>query len=631
LAEPREPRARPALRLLGFARPYAWLVAATIAFSLLYGAGMTGRVFILKGLVDDVAIENARVESLRDVAEMKAAKDVDKKKLSAERRQLKRKVRENLWRLVFWGGVLVLVMPIVRFGRDYVSEWVMTRVLVDMQSELANKLLRLPLGRHQRETRGDAIARLTSDTSLANKMQSLVFGDFLEDLGVVVTALVAAFLLSWQLSLVLLAIGPPVAVVLSVFGRRIRKASRRRQEQVSEVMQRLVQILSGIKVIKAFGAEKTESEAFGDELMRYFRRAMKVVKNRAYSRSLVELASQAVMIVVVALGIWAVVGEFWGLTLGTMLAFAFVSGSLYRPMKALTQVWNAIHDATPAAERIFEVLDAPAEVADLPDARPIERLEQGIRFRDVTFHYGREEVLQRLDLEIPAGRTVALVGPTGSGKTTIADLLLRFHDPESGAVEFDGVDARRLERQSLRALCAVVTQDPFLFDATIEENIRYGRPEASLAELRVAAEAAHALEFIEKLPQGFATPLGARGVRLSGGQRQRIAIARAILRDPALLLLDEATSALDAESERLVQAALDRLMAGRTTLVIAHRLATVLKADRILVLDQGRIVESGRHEELVRAGGLYARLAALQFSDVRGQMPEDRGGLASVI
>jgi subfamily B ATP-binding cassette protein MsbA len=614
LAEPREPRARPALRLLGFARPYAWLVAATIAFSLLYGAGMTGRVFILKGLVDDVAIENARVESLRDVAEMKAAKDVDKKKLSAERRQLKRKVRENLWRLVFWGGVLVLVMPIVRFGRDYVSEWVMTRVLVDMQSELANKLLRLPLGRHQRETRGDAIARLTSDTSLANKMQSLVFGDFLEDLGVVVTALVAAFLLSWQLSLVLLAIGPPVAIVLSVFGRRIRKASRRRQEQVSEVMQRLVQILSGIKVIKAFGAEKTESEAFGDELMRYFRRAMKVVKNRAYSRSLVELASQAVMIVVVALGIWAVVGEFWGLTLGTMLAFAFVSGSLYRPMKALTQVWNAIHDATPAAERIFEVLDAPAEVADLPDARPIERLEQGIRFRDVTFHYGREEVLQRLDLEIPAGRTVALVGPTGSGKTTIADLLLRFHDPESGAVEFDGVDARRLERQSLRALCAVVTQDPFLFDATIEENIRYGRPEASHAEIVEAARAANAHEFIEKLPQGYETRVGELGSQLSGGQRQRLTVARAILRDPQILVLDEPTSALDAKSEQVVQEAIGNLMKGRTVLVIAHRLSTVQSADKIAVLEQGRISMSGTHDELVKRGGLYQELVRLQLS-----------------
>jgi subfamily B ATP-binding cassette protein MsbA len=614
LAEPREPRARPALRLLGFARPYAWLVAGVIGFSLLYGAGMTGRVFILKGFVDDVALENARVESLRDVIKMPAAKEVDRKKLSAERRQLKRKVRENLWRFVFWGGVLVLVMPVVRFGRDYMSEWVMTRVLVDMQRDLADKFLRLPLARHQQETRGDAISRLTNDTNVANKMQSLIFGDFLEDLGVVVSALVAAFLLSWQLSLALLVVGPPVGVVLSIFGRRIRKASRRRQEQVSEVMQRLVQILSGIKVIKSFGAEKAESIAFGDELMRYFRRSMKVVKNRSYSRGLVELASQGVMVVVVTLGIWAVIGEFWGLTLGTMLAFSFVSASLYRPMKALTQVWNAIHDATPAAERIFEVLDAPEEAHDLPDARPITRLERGIRLRDVVFHYGREEVLRGLDLEIPAGQTVALVGPTGAGKTTVADLVLRFHDPESGSVEFDGVDARRLTRKSLRELCAVVTQEPFLFDATIEENIRYGRPAATRAEIVEAARAANAHDFIEKLPAGYETRVGELGSQLSGGQRQRLTVARAILRDPEILILDEPTSALDAKSEQVVQEAIANLMKGRTVLVIAHRLSTVQSADRIAVLEHGKISMTGTHEELVKRGGLYQELVRLQLS-----------------
>ena len=227
---------------------------------------------------------------------------------------------------------------------------------------------------------------------------------------------------------------------------------------------------------------------------------------------------------------------------------------------------------------------------------------------------------------LPApGERVALVGPSGAGKTTVLQLLLRFYDPDAGRILFDGVDLRRVEPQQLRLRIGLVAQEPIIFAADVSENIRYGRPEAHDAEVRAAAEAAHATEFIDKLPQGFATQLGERGVRLSGGQRQRIAIARAILRDPALLLLDEATSALDAESERLVQAALDRLMAGRTTLVIAHRLATVLKADRILVMDQGRIVESGRHEELVRAGGLYARLAALQFdSEARSQKTEVR-------
>ena len=614
MQEPRAPRARPVVRLLGYARPYAWLVGIVIVFSLLYGGGLTGRAFIMKGFVDDVALENARVDSLQDLLRRPAAKDLDQKKMREERRKLQAKVRKNLKRSVLAGALLVLVMPLVRLVRDFASEWVMTRVLVDMQSDLATKLLRLPLARHQKDSRGEAITRLTSDTAVANRLQSMIYGDFLEDLGVVVAALTACALLSWQLTLALLVIGPPVAIVLSIFGTRIRKASRRRQEQVSEVMQRVVQILSGIKVIKAFGAEELESDAFQREIMRYFRRAISVVRNRVYSRALVEFVSQGVMISVVFLGIWAVIGDFWNLTLGTLLAFSFVSGSLYRPLKALTQVWNGIHDALPSAERIFEIIDAPEEVQDEPDAQPIARLTQGIRFRDVVFHYGREPVLCGLDLEIPAGQTVALVGPTGAGKTTIADLVLRFHDPESGSIEFDGVDARGITRKSLRALCAVVTQEPFLFDTTILENIRYGRPEASFAEIVEAARAANAHDFIDKLPQAYETPVGELGGQLSGGQRQRVTIARAILRDPQILILDEPTSALDAKSEQVVQEAIANLMKGRTVLVIAHRLSTVQSADKIAVLEHGTITMTGTHEELAARGGLYQELVRLQLS-----------------
>jgi len=607
-------KSRPIWRLLGFARPYAWLVAVTILFSLLYGGGLTGRAFILRNFVDDVAIKNARVESIGDVLKRPRIEALDPERLRQERRSLKKKVRKNLWSVVIQGLALVLLMPIVRLVRDYTSEWVMTRVLVDMQRALAEKLLRLPLGRHQRETRGDSISRLTNDTAVANRLQSQIFGDVLEDLGVVVSAIAAAAYLSWQLTLALAVIGPPVGVVLAVFGTRIRKASRRRQEQVSEVMQRLLQILSGIKVIKAFGAEATEQRAFADEIMRYFRRALRVVRNRVYSRALVELVTQGVMMAVVFLGIWAVIGDFWGLTLGKLIAFSFVAGSLYRPLKALTQLWNQIHDATPSAERIFEVIDADEEPIDAADALPIARLEHGIRFRKVVFHYGREEVLRGLDLEIPAGKTVALVGPTGAGKTTVADLLLRFHDPESGSIEFDGVDARKLARKSLREMCAVVTQEPFLFDTSILENIRYGRPEASREEVAAAARAANAHEFIEKLPQGYETPVGELGSQLSGGQRQRVTLARAILRDPQILILDEPTSALDAISEQAVQEAIARLMEHRTVLVIAHRLRTVQSADVIAVLENGAISMTGTHDELATRGGLYQELVRLQLS-----------------
>ena len=615
MPEPRERRARSIIRLLGYARPYAWLVALVIGFSLIYGGGLTGRAFLLKGLVDDVALENARVHSIEDLMKRPSDEQLDPRKLRAERKELKERVRENFGRTALAALFLILVMPVVRLVRDFASEWVMQRLLIDMQRDVVTKLLRLPLTRHQRDSRGDAITRITSDAGVSNRLQSMIYGDFLEDLGVVVTALAACAFLSWQLTLALLVVGPPVAIVMSVFGTRIRKASQRRQEQISEVMQRVMQILSGIKVIKAFGAETLEADSFQRELMRFFRRSIRVVRNRVYSRALVEFASQFVMIAVVILGIWAVIGDFWGLTLGTLMAFSFISGSLYRPLKAITQVWNGIHDALPSAERIFEVIDADEEMQDEPDAQPIVRLSSGIRFRDVVFHYGREPVLRGFDLEIPAGQTVALVGPTGAGKTTVADLVLRFHDPESGAVEFDGVDARKITRGSLRDLCAVVTQDPFLFDATILENIRYGRPDASQVEVVDAARAANAHDFIEKLPHAYETQVGELGGKLSGGQRQRITIARAILRDPQILILDEPTSALDAISEQAVQEAIGNLMKGRTVIVIAHRLSTVQSADKIAVLEHGKITTTGTHEELASRGGLYQELVRLQLGD----------------
>jgi ABC-type multidrug transport system fused ATPase/permease subunit len=302
-----------------------------------------------------------------------------------------------------------------------------------------------------------------------------------------------------------------------------------------------------------------------------------------------------------------------------LTAFLFISAMLYRPTKNLTRAYNAIQVALPAAHRLFEVLDAPPEPEDPPDAVLLQDVRKGIRFEDVWFSYGREAVLRGVSLELPAGQIVALVGRTGAGKTTLADLLLRFHDPDSGILEIDGIALRKVRRSSLRGLVSTVTQEPILFDTTILENIRYGRPDATFEEVVEAARAAYVHDFIDQLPEGYETRIGELGARLSGGQRQRMTIARAILQDPRVLIFDEATSALDAQAEHAVHEAVWNLMKGRTVLLIAHRLSSVRAADRIVVLEEGRIVEEGNHDELLERSGLYRELVEFQLAPINSR------------
>jgi subfamily B ATP-binding cassette protein MsbA len=600
------------LRLLRYARPYLHVIAVAVVFSLLYGGGITGRAYLLAPVIDDVALPNASLSSLDELRE---AGEVDPAQAELERAQLAERVRENFMQVLLAGVVLVFFMPAVRLFRDYASDWLMNRLYVDLQADLGQKLLRLPLGHHVRGASGDFISRVSNDTKVANRAQQLVFGEILHDSSMMLVALSAAIWLNWQLALVLFGIGPPVVLILRGFGKRIRRASRARQEQVSDVTQRLVRMLSGIKVIKAFHAEDKESAAYQRSVMRYFKRSMRLVRNRVLSRSLVELASQGSFVVVLMVGVWAVLQGVWGLTLGNLAAFIAISAMLYRPIRSVTSFYNHIQAAVPAGERIFEILDADEMPGDDSAAVEIQRISQGIRYRGVRFGYGREPVLRSVDLEISAGEIVALVGHTGSGKTTIADLLLRFWDPDEGTIEIDGVDTRKIRRASLHEMIAVVTQEPFLFDASISANIRYGKRDASHEEVVAAARAAFAHEFIDALPDGYDTEVGEYGDQLSGGQRQRLTIARAILRDPQLLIFDEATSALDAKVEGMLQQAVANLMRGRTVLLIAHRLSTVKNADKIAVVEAGRVVDTGTHDDLMKQDGLYRELVDLQLSD----------------
>ena len=618
----------PLLRLLGYARPYAWVLIAGVLCAGLYSGARMARTWLVMPLIDDVlpaasapapertpalqwpGLDRLLTEAVPGAMRGERADAPAVAEGGAEPAGLS--FSERVMGLLAAALLIALLLPLAHFGASYLTEWALGRVLIDVQRQMAEKLLALPLGAHLEMRRGDALTRTLNDALLAHQALRVLLADVIEAALFVVASIVTLLLISWPLACLGGTVPPTLVGPGAVSGRPCPRAGRRRQETTGEVVQRLVQILAGIKVIKSFRAEGFEAERFGRENERLFRHTMRVVRNRVGSRTTVEAVTNAVGLLVLGLGTWLVLQQAFGLTTGALAAFVAVMITGQRTTRELTRGWTQLQDSLPSAERFFELLDRAAESADPPDAVAVDGLREGIRISQLRFSYGREPVLRDVSLEIRAGEVIALVGRTGAGKTTLADLLLRLHDPEAGSIEIDGVDLRKITRASLAGLVGVVTQEGFLFAGTIRDNIRFGRPGASDAEVEAAARAAHVDEFVAALPDGYDTAVGEDGARLSGGQRQRVAIARALLRDPALLIFDEATSALDAHSEQLVQAAVDRLMEGRTVVVIAHRLSTVRRADRIVVLEDGAVSRIGTHEELLAEPGLYRDLARLQ-------------------
>jgi ATP-binding cassette, subfamily B, bacterial len=523
--------------------------------------------------------------------------------------------------------VVVLVLAASTYGRYYLVTWLGERVVADLRRAVFDRVVGLEPGWFEEVRTAEVITRLTADTTVLQGLVGSSVSVALRNLLLFLGGTTLLFVTNARLTGLVFLVVPLVLIPILTFGRKVRRLSRESQDQVAELGSFVDESLHGIRTVQAFTHEGLDRVRFAERVEAAFAVAAKRTRARALlTAAVIALVFGAVSIVLWLGGHDVVSGR---ISPGELSAFVFYAIVVAGSVGALSEVAADAQRAAGAMERLSELKETRPRIAAPEHPVPLPVPPRGaVELADLSFRYPSRPdrpALHGVSFRIAPGERVALVGPSGAGKTTVLQLLLRFYDPDAGRILFDGVDLRRVEPQQLRLRIGLVAQEPIIFAADVSENIRYGRPEAHDAEVRAAAEAAHATEFIDKLPQGFATQLGERGVRLSGGQRQRIAIARAILRDPALLLLDEATSALDAESERLVQAALDRLMAGRTTLVIAHRLATVLKADRILVMDQGRIVESGRHEELVRAGGLYARLAALQFdSEARSQKTEVR-------
>jgi ATP-binding cassette subfamily B protein len=511
--------------------------------------------------------------------------------------------------------VVILVLTAATYARFFLVSWIGERVVADIRRDVFNKVIGLSPGFFEITRVGEVLSRLTADATLLQSVVgsqvSVALRNFLLFVGGTTMLIVTSPRLTGFVFLVV----PLVVVPIIVFGRRVRRLSRASQDRVADVGAYLEETLNAVRTVQAFVHEPVDRERFGGRVTDALMTAVGRIRARAFLTAVVMMLVFGSVGVILWLGGHDVLAG--RITAGELSAFVFYAIVVAGSVGAISEVIGDLQRAAGASERLMELLAIDPVIKSPDDPVPLPDPANGhVRFADVTFYYPSrpdDAALSEFSLDVAPGETVALVGPSGAGKSTVFQLILRFYDPQSGEVTLDDVDLRDADVAALRARAALVPQDPVVFAADAWENIGYGRPGASRDDIRAAADAAAATEFLDPLPDGFDTFLGEKGLRLSGGQRQRIAIARAILRNAPLLLLDEATSALDAESERAVQQALEQLMEGRTTIVIAHRLATVQKADRIVVMDRGRIVATGRHEELIEEGGLYARLAALQF------------------
>ncbi|MGE5364454.1 MAG: ABC transporter ATP-binding protein [Bacteroidota bacterium] len=617
------------IRILKYVKIYWKHLSLSIFFTILYAVLNGASVYLTIPLLDTLFQDNpaaARQEKLQDSSESKSLPDSGMLPgwISSAKDSLEKSFNDFMFggsktdalvRICILVMVAFLAKNIFGYLQAYYLAYAEQGLIKDLRNDAYRHLHKLPMSYFKNEKTGNLISRITNDVNAVQNSISAVFLNLIREPITIVVFLGIAFSISWKLTLFSILVMPLSLFIIAYIGLILRKQSRRLQEKMADITTVLHETISGVKIVKAFGMEEYENAKFTRETKKFFNLILKIVRIRNSSGPITEFLSVVVGVFIVYYGGRLVLIE-GSLKASEFLGFLFSIFQLMPPVKELSSVHNRLQESSAAADRIFEILDTKPTIKNIDSPRELTSFSSAIQFENMSFHYedSDELVLKDINLSINKGEVVALVGSSGSGKTTMADLLPRFYDPTAGRILIDGTDIREVKISDLRRLMGIVTQETVLFNDTIKNNIAYGLNNYPIEKIEQAARAANAHDFIMEFPNGYDTVVGERGAKISGGQRQRLSIARALLVSPPIMILDEATSALDNESEVLVQEAIERLMAERTTLVIAHRLSTIRNADKIVVLDKGNIVQTGKHEELMQCeGGIYKRLYMLQF------------------